>query len=196
MVWCHYLWRPPLHRNILRYNNRKPKTNNPKSHKTNILCRYRLDGQFGQCLREKLYPPLLDKRHFAGEGRWGVYTLKTPPLLCGNLVCPPLSYTPPKPRRVLSGVGRWGCIGSGPIANLISSGIKGKVSLPRRGANGLSRVLAGSFLHSKTENALRDSRNLGFPKGGFCEGGRISIIGVVRAPVAIINFAPNPCENV
>ena len=35
----------------------------------------------------------------------------------------------------------------------------------------------------------------GFPKGGFCEGGKISIIGVVRAPVAIINFASNPCEN-
>ena len=36
----------------------------------------------------------------------------------------------------------------------------------------------------------------GFPKGGFCEGGgEISIIGVVRAPVAIINFASNPCEN-
>ena len=26
-------------------------------------------------------------------------------------------------------------------------------------------------------------------------GGEISIIGVVRAPVAIINFAPNPCKN-
>ena len=31
--------------------------------------------------------------------------------------------------------------------------------------------------------------NWGFPKGGFYEGGEISIIGVVRAPVAIINFA-------
>ena len=35
----------------------------------------------------------------------------------------------------------------------------------------------------------------GFPKGGFCEGGAISIIGVVRTPVAIINFASNPCKN-
>ena len=34
----------------------------------------------------------------------------------------------------------------------------------------------------------------GFPKGGFCQGGN-SIIGVVRAPVAIINFASNPCKN-
>ena len=33
-----------------------------------------------------------------------------------------------------------------------------------------------------------------FPKGGFCEG-EISIIGVVCAPVATINFAPNPCKN-
>ena len=31
--------------------------------------------------------------------------------------------------------------------------------------------------------------NWGFPKGGFCEGGEVSIIGVLRAPVAIINFA-------
>ena len=45
--------------------------------------------------------------------------------------------------------------------------------------------------------ALRGTsrNNQGFPKGGFCEGGKISIIGVVRAPVAIINFASNPCEN-
>ena len=34
-----------------------------------------------------------------------------------------------------------------------------------------------------------------FPKGGFCEEGEISIIGVVRAPVAIINFASNLCQN-
>ena len=34
-----------------------------------------------------------------------------------------------------------------------------------------------------------------FPKGGFCVGGEISIIGVVRAPVAIINVASKPCEN-
>ena len=26
-------------------------------------------------------------------------------------------------------------------------------------------------------------------RGGFCEGGEISIFGVVRAPVAVINFA-------
>ena len=36
----------------------------------------------------------------------------------------------------------------------------------------------------------------GFPKGGFCGGGgEISVIGVVRTTVAIINFASNPCEN-
>ena len=29
----------------------------------------------------------------------------------------------------------------------------------------------------------------------FCEGGKISIIGVVRALVAIMNFVPNPCKN-
>ena len=33
----------------------------------------------------------------------------------------------------------------------------------------------------------------GFPKGDFCEGGKISIIGVVRAQVAMINSASNPC---
>ena len=36
----------------------------------------------------------------------------------------------------------------------------------------------------------------GFQKGVFVRGrGEISIIGVVRAPVAMINFASNPCEN-
>ena len=36
----------------------------------------------------------------------------------------------------------------------------------------------------------------GFQRGVFVRGGgEISIIGVVRAPVAIINFASNPCEN-
>ena len=35
----------------------------------------------------------------------------------------------------------------------------------------------------------------GVSKGGFLWGGEISIIGVARAPVAIINFASNPCEN-
>ena len=34
----------------------------------------------------------------------------------------------------------------------------------------------------------------GFPKGGFMRG-QISIIGIVRAPVAIINFASDPSEN-
>ena len=29
----------------------------------------------------------------------------------------------------------------------------------------------------------------GFPKGGFCEGGKSQYLGWVRAPVAIINFA-------
>ena len=47
----------------------------------------------------------------------------------------------------------------------------------------------------KTDRKVRDAEIQGFPKGGFCEGGKISIIGVVRAPVAIINFASNPCEN-
>ena len=35
----------------------------------------------------------------------------------------------------------------------------------------------------------------GFQRGGFVRGGKISIIGVVRAPVAIINFASNLCES-
>ena len=36
----------------------------------------------------------------------------------------------------------------------------------------------------------------GFPKKGICEGGgEISIIGVVRTLVAIINFAANHSEN-
>ena len=35
----------------------------------------------------------------------------------------------------------------------------------------------------------------GFQRGVFVRGGEISIIGVVRAPVAILNFASNPCEN-
>ena len=35
----------------------------------------------------------------------------------------------------------------------------------------------------------------GFPKKGFLGRGEISIIGVARAPVAIIHFASNPCEN-
>ena len=35
----------------------------------------------------------------------------------------------------------------------------------------------------------------GFPKRGGFVRGEISIIGVARAPVAIIIFASNPCEN-
>ena len=36
----------------------------------------------------------------------------------------------------------------------------------------------------------------GVSKGFFLAGGGgISTLGVVRAPVAIINFAPNPCKN-
>ena len=45
---------------------------------------------------------------------------------------------------------------------------------------------------SKAENICSKS---GVSKGGFCEGGKISIVGVVREPVAIINFASDPCEN-
>ena len=33
------------------------------------------------------------------------------------------------------------------------------------------------------------------PQRGFLLGGQISMIGVERAPVAIINFVSNPCEN-
>ena len=36
---------------------------------------------------------------------------------------------------------------------------------------------------------FRHLNYLGVSKGGVCEGWEISIIGVVRAPVAIINFA-------
>ena len=35
----------------------------------------------------------------------------------------------------------------------------------------------------------KSCKHSGVSKGGSCEGGQISIIGVVRAPVAIINFA-------
>ena len=44
------------------------------------------------------------------------------------------------------------------------------------------------------ENRLRIQIR-GFQRGFLWGGGKISIIGVVRAPVAIINFASNPCEN-
>ena len=46
------------------------------------------------------------------------------------------------------------------------------------------------------ENWRSPARYSGVSKGGFLRGGEISIIGVVRAPVAIINFASNPCENI
>ena len=49
--------------------------------------------------------------------------------------------------------------------------------------------------HPLSTTGTRYGNSQGFPKGGFCEGGEISIIGVARAPVAIINFASNPCEN-
>ena len=35
----------------------------------------------------------------------------------------------------------------------------------------------------------------GVSKGGFLRGGEISIIGVGRALVAIINYASNPCKH-
>ena len=41
-----------------------------------------------------------------------------------------------------------------------------------------------------------ESKPQGFPKADYCEGGEISIIGVARAPVAIMNLASNPCENI
>ena len=39
------------------------------------------------------------------------------------------------------------------------------------------------------------ARCSGVSKGAFLVRGEISIIGVVRTPVAIINLASNPCEN-
>ena len=42
---------------------------------------------------------------------------------------------------------------------------------------------------------LKDISFSGFPKGGVCEGGDISIFGVVRAPVAIFNFGSDLCKN-
>ena len=48
-------------------------------------------------------------------------------------------------------------------------------------------------------SGVRSWRKLGFQRGvklNFMRGEEISIIGGwVRAPVAIINFASNPCEN-
>ena len=53
-----------------------------------------------------------------------------------------------------------------------------------------------SGLNFSCENQIssKPPTNQGFPKGGFCVRGGIPIIGVVRAPVAIINFASNPCK--
>ena len=39
------------------------------------------------------------------------------------------------------------------------------------------------------EQTITGNKPWGFPKGGFRKGGDLSIIGVVRAPDAIINFA-------
>ena len=55
-------------------------------------------------------------------------------------------------------------------------------------------------LSESSENGLFTPRafflKLGWSPGfRFCEGGELSIIGVVRASVAIINVASKPCEN-
>ena len=49
---------------------------------------------------------------------------------------------------------------------------------------------------SESKNYIAEAgADSGVSKEGFLRGGEISIIGVVRTPVAIINFASNPCEN-
>ena len=58
--------------------------------------------------------------------------------------------------------------------NLVKFG--GRTFLPARKAREIPGRISGQI-------------SWGFPKWGFCEGGGISITGVVRAPVAIINFA-------
>ena len=68
---------------------------------------------------EKLHTPPAPPRDFGqkaifkGEGGGGVH-FEAPP--GQDFYAPPLFYTPPPPtpRRVFSGVGRWGCIKSGP----------------------------------------------------------------------------------
>ena len=46
------------------------------------------------------------------------------------------------------------------------------------------------------EDLISQRNGLGVPKWGLARGGgEISILGVVRARVAIINFASIPCEN-
>ena len=64
-------------------------------------------------IRPPPLPAILAKRHFSGEGG-GVYILR--PHAAGILYPPQgVLYTPPIPRRVVSGVGGWGCIKFGPI---------------------------------------------------------------------------------
>ena len=59
----------------------------------------------------------------------------------------------------------------------------------------LNLWLLGSCQHWQAPQSESEQRccirelALGVSKGGFLRGGEISIIGVVRAPVAIINFA-------
>ena len=62
-------------------------------------------------------PPFLAIRHFSGEGGGGAY-FEAPR---GRNFIPPPFYTPPTLRRVILGVGGWGCIKFGPVPNASKS---------------------------------------------------------------------------
>ena len=73
--------------------------------------------------REDLYTPPPPSPHFWPKGIFqgrgvGVVYFEAP--RGRNFIRPPPFYTPPTPRRVISGVGGWGCIKFGP-ASLSSS---------------------------------------------------------------------------
>ena len=69
------------------------------------------------CSRARLYTPpsptpISGRKAFFRGGGVGVYILR--PHAAG-ILCAPRFYTPPTPRRVISGVGVWGCINFGPV---------------------------------------------------------------------------------
>ena len=83
-------------------------------------------GESGRTSGEKFYmPPPPPIPHFFGqkgsfrEGGGGLYILKPQRQ---EFYTPPLFYTSPTPRRVLSRVGGWGCIKFGPVE--LSSSVK------------------------------------------------------------------------
>ena len=71
---------------------------------------------------------------FQGRGV-GVYILR--PHEAGILYAPPF-YTPPTPRRVISGVGGWGCIKIGPV-EVTEFCLQSSPSLPQNSVSSLFR---------------------------------------------------------